>query len=234
MNRLLTTVAALGLSAAVAAPASAQVSGIGVADPAVVVATSQALQNAYRQISTTYAAQRTQLEQLDQQRQALIKKFDKNNDGRLDEAEQKAASVETDPTHKQIVALDAQINQVQGPVTLARAFVVEQIAQQLNAAVQQVVSGGKVQMILAPSGVLYMNDAADVTGQITGALNTRLPAVSITPPANWQPSQGTAQLFQDVQQVLLQAAVQQQQAAAQQPAAAAPAATKPATPVKGR
>lgn len=230
MNRFLATVAALGLSAAVATPVSAQVSGIGVADPAVVVATSAALRTAYQQIGTTYAAQRTQLEQLDQQRTALIKKFDKNNDGRLDEAEQKAAQVETDPTHKQIVALDTQINQVQAPVTLARAFVVDQIAQQLNAAVQQVVSGGKVQMILAPAGVLYMNDAADVTNQITNALNTRLPAVSITPPANWQPSQVTAQLFQDVQQVLLQAA-QQQQATAQQPAAAG---ATPAAPVKGR
>jgi Skp family chaperone for outer membrane proteins len=234
MNRLLTTVAALGLSAAIAAPASAQVSGIGVADPAVVVATSQALRTAYQQISTTYSAQRTQLEQLDQQRTALIKKLDTNNDGKLDEAEQKAAQAATNPTRKQIETLDQQINQVQGPVTLARAFVVDQIAQQLNAAVQQVVSGGKVQMILAPTGVLYMNEAADVTGQITSALNTRLPAVSISPPANWQPSQSSAQLFQDVQQVLLQAAVQQQQAAAQQPAAAAPAGAKPATPVKGR
>jgi Skp family chaperone for outer membrane proteins len=233
MNRLLTTAAALGLTAAVAAPASAQVAGIGVADPAVVIATSQALRTAYQQISTAYAAQRTQLEQLDAQRTTLIKKFDKNNDGKLDDAEQKAAQVETDPTHKQIVALDAQINQIQAPVTLARAFVVEQIAQQLNPAVQQVVSGGKVQMILAPGGVLYMNDAADVTGQITNALNTRLPAVSITPPANWQPSQVGAQLFQEVQQVLLQAAVQQQQTAST-PAAAAPAAAKPATPVKGR
>jgi Skp family chaperone for outer membrane proteins len=234
MTRLLTTVAALGLSVAIAVPASAQVSGIGVADPAVVVATSAALQTAYKQIATTYSAQRTQLEQLDQQRTALVKKFDTNNDGRLDDAEQKAASVETNPTRKQLQTLENQINQVQAPVTLARAYVVDQIAQQLNAAVQQVVAGGKVQMILAPSGVLYMNDAADVTGQITSALNTRLPAVSITAPAGWQPSQGSAQLFQDVQNILLQAAVQQQQAAAQQPAAAAPAGAKPATPVKGR
>jgi Skp family chaperone for outer membrane proteins len=235
MKRLLTTAAALAVSAAVAAPASAQVNGIGVADPAVVIATSQALRNAYTQISTTFQAQRTQLEQLDQQRTALIKKFDTNNDGQISEAERTAAQAENNPTRKQLETLDQQINQVQTPITQARAYVVEQIAQQLNASVQQVVSQGKVQMILSPGQVLYMAPAADITDEIAGPLNTRLPQVSITPPANWQPAQQTVELFQDVQQVLLAAAVQQQQAAAnqaQQPAAAAPAAATP--PVKGR
>ena len=238
MKTLLTAVAAVALSAAVAAPASAQVSGgIGVADPAVVVATSAALRAAYSQIGTTYSAQRTQLEQLDQQRTALIKKFDTNNDGQLSPAEQAAARAETNPTRKQLETLDQQIAKVQQPVNLARAYAVEQIAAQLNPAVQQVVAGGKVQMILSPGEVLYMTPAADLTDEITTALNTRLPTVSITPPAGWQPSQATVSLFQDVQQVLLSAAVQQQQAAARPGAATpAPAATAPAAtaPVKGR
>jgi len=53
MKTILKTAAALALATAIAAPASAQVSGIGVADPAVVVAGSKALQAAYSQISTT-------------------------------------------------------------------------------------------------------------------------------------------------------------------------------------
>jgi Skp family chaperone for outer membrane proteins len=244
MKRLLTASAALALTASLAvlasAPASAQVSGIGVAEPAVVIAGSQALTGAYSQISTTYTAQRTQLEQLDQQRTALIKKFDTNNDGKLDQAEQTAAQVETNPTRKQLEALEQQINTVQGPINIAAAYAVSQIAQQLGVAVQQVVSQGNVQLLLPANDVLYAADAANLNQKIVTALNARLPQVSITPPAGWQPDQQTVQLFQDVQQVRLAAAQamqqrQQQQGAAapaQQPGAKAPAAGK--APVKGR
>jgi Skp family chaperone for outer membrane proteins len=236
MKTFLNTAAALALATVVAAPASAQVNGIGVADPAIVVASAKALHDAYGQISTTYQAQRTQLQQLDQQRATLIKQFDTNNDGQLSQAEQTAAQTENNPTRKQLETLDKQIAQVQVPINIARAYVVDQVAQQLNAAVQQVVSQGKVQMILAPSQVLYMADAADLTKQIVAALDQRLPQVSITPPAGWQPTQQSAELFNDVQQVLVAAAVQQQQQ--QQQAAARPqqqpAAKAPATPTKGR
>jgi len=242
MKPLLTSATALALGAALvvsaSAPASAQVSGIGVAEPAIIIAGSQALTGAYSQIGTMYAAQRTQLDQLDQQRVALIKKFDTNNDGQLNQAEQKAAQVETNPTRKELVTLDQQISTVQAPINLAAAYAVSQIAQQLGAAVQQVVSAGNVQLILPSSQVLYSAETANLNQKIVAALNTRIPQVSITPPAGWQPDQSTIQLFQDVQQVRLAAA--QQMAAQQQAGAAAPAAQPgakaPATtaPVKGR
>ena len=237
MKRLL-SISALALgAAAIAVPASAQVSGIGVAEPAIVVAGSQALSGAYAQIGTTYQAQRTQLDQLDQQRLTLIKKFDTNNDGKIDQAEQKAAQADNNPTRKQLETLDTQINQVQAPINLAAAYAVSQIAQQLGAAVQQVVSQGNVQLILPSSEVLYAADAANLNQKVTTALNSRLPQVSISPPAGWQPDQATIQLFQDVQQVRLaaaQAQARQQQAGAspaQTPATPAPAKTAPA---KGR
>ena len=215
------------------------VSGIGVAEPAIIVAGSQALTGAYSQISTMYAAQRTQLDQLDQQRVALIKKFDTNNDGQLNQAEQQAAAVETNPTRKQLQTLEQQISTVQAPINLAAAYAVSQVAQQLGAAVQQVVSAGSIQLILPSSEVLYSAEAANLNQKIVTALNTRIPQVSITPPAGWQPDQSTIQLFQDVQQVRLaaaqQMAAQQQQAGAAAPAAQ-PGAKAPATtaPVKGR
>ena len=237
MKRLL-SISALALgAAAIAVPASAQVSGIGVAEPAIVVAGSQALSGAYAQIGTTYQAQRTQPDQLDQQRLTLIKKFDTNNDGKIDQAEQKAAQAENNATRKQLETLDTQINQVQAPINLAAAYAVSQIAQQLGAAVQQVVSQGNVQLILPSSEVLYAADAANLNQKVTTALNSRLPQVSISPPAGWQPDQATIQLFQDVQQVRLaaaQAQARQQQAGAspaQTPATPAPAKTAPA---KGR
>ena len=231
MKTILCTAAALAIAATLAVPASAQVSGIGVADPAVVVAGSKALQAAYTQMTTTFQAQRTQLEQLDQQRIAILKKFDTNNDGKLDQAEQKAAQVTTNPNHKQLEAVEDQITKVQAPVNLAGAYAVQEIAQQLSPAVQQVVSQGSVQLILPSNGVLYASDSANITAKIIAALDQRLPSVSISPPAGWQPDQGTIQLFQDVQQVRLAAAQRQQQAAP-----AAQPQTRPATaaPVKGR
>lgn len=239
MKRLLTTATALALGAVLATPASAQVSGIGVAEPAIIVAGSQALTGAYSQITTTFAAQRTQLDQLDQQRIALIKKFDTNNDGKLDQAEQTAAQTETNPTRKQLVTLEQQISTVQAPINLAAAYAVSQIAQQLGAAVQQVVSAGGVQLILPSNDVLYAADAANLNQKIVTALNARVPQVSITPPTGWQPDQATIQLFQDVQQVRLaaaqaMAAQQQQQGAATPPAAAGAKAPATTAPVKGR
>jgi len=238
MKALLSSGAAVALAVALAAPASAQVSGIGVADPAIVIAGSQALATAYSQIGTTYQAQRTQLDQLDQQRIALIKKFDTNNDGKIDQAEQKAAQAETNPTRKQLETLDQQINTVQTPINLAAAYAISEIAQQLGATVQQVVSQGGVQLILPSNTVLYSAEAANLNQKLTAALNTRLPSVSITPPAGWQPDQQTVQLFQDVQQVRLAAAQQmaQQQQRAATPAPASAPAKAPAgkAPVKGR
>jgi Skp family chaperone for outer membrane proteins len=236
MKRLLSISTALA-AAAVAVPASAQVSGIGVAEPAIVIAGSAALNGAYTQISTTYQAQRTQLDQLDQQRVTLLKKFDTNNDGQLSEAEQKAAQSDANAaTRKQLETLEQQINQVQQPINLAAIYAVSQIAQQLSPAVQQVVSQGNVQMILSAGDVLYASDAANLNQKITTALNSRIPQVSITPPAGWQPDQATVQLFQDVQQVRLQAAALQQQRGAAATPAQQPA--KPAAggtaPVKGR
>jgi Skp family chaperone for outer membrane proteins len=238
MKRLLSLSTGLAV-VAMAVPASAQVSGIGVAEPAIVIAGSAALNGAYSQIGTTYQAQRTQLDQLEQQRVTLLKKFDTNNDGQLSEAEQKAAQTDANAANrKQLETLENQITQVQQPINLAAVYAVSQIAQQLSPAVQQVVSQGNVQLILSSDSVLYAADAANLNQKITTALNSRIPQVSITPPTGWKPDQATVQLFQEVQQVRLQAAALQQRNAAATPAQPAAAGAKPAAggtaPVKGR
>jgi Skp family chaperone for outer membrane proteins len=222
MKSHLLTISALALAAAVATPAAAQVNGIGVTDPAIAIATSQALGAAYQQIGTTYAAQRTQLDQLQQQRDTLVRQFDTNNDGQMSEAEQQAAQANTTAV-QQLQTLDQTINQTQAPMQLARVYAIEQIAMQYGTAVQQVVTAGNISMILTPSSVVYAADAVDVTDEIVARLNTLVPAVSTSVPAGWQPQRQSVQLFQEVQQMLVTAAQQQQQAA-QQGAAQTPAA----------
>ena len=224
MNARIFGAALAALAAFAAAPAAAQVNGIAVADPAIAVAGSQALQTAYNQIGTTFQAQRTQLEGLQQQRAGLVRQFDTNGDGQLSQEEQTAAQANT-AVVQQIQGLDQQINTIQQPITVARVFVIEQIASQLNAAVQQVVQANNIQLILNPSVGLYIADPVDVTDEIITQLNATVPTVSTAAPQGWQPQQQSVNLYQQVQEVLL--AVAQQQAAQQQ---AQPA----ATPVQGR
>ena len=226
MNARILGAASLALSLFAAVPAAAQVNGIGVADPAVAVAGSQALQTAYGQIAATFQAQRTQLEQLQQQRAGLARQADTDGDGQLSQEEQTAAQANT-ALVQQINGLDQQISTIQQPITLARIYVVEQIAQQLSPAVQSVVQANNVQLIVNPNAVLYMADPAELTDEIVAQLNSSVPTVSTAVPQGWQPSQQSVNLFQQVQEILLTVAQQQQQAAAQQQPAAA-------TQVRGR
>jgi Skp family chaperone for outer membrane proteins len=218
MRTHLLSLTALALVAGMAVPAAAQVNGIGVTEPAIAIAGAQALQTAYQQIGTTYQAQRTQLEQLQQQRETLVRQFDTNNDGQLSDAERQAAQANTTAV-QQLQTLDQTIQQTQAPIQLARVYVIEQIAMQYGAAVQQVVTAGNISLIVTPGSVIYAADAADVTDEIVARLNALVPTVATTVPAGWQPQRQSVQLFQEVQQMLLTAAQQQQ---AQQ---AAPAAT---------
>lgn len=217
----------LALSALVATPAAAQVNGIAVTDPAVAIAGAQALQTAYTQIGTTFQAQRTQLEQLQQQRATAIRQFDTNGDGQLSQEEQTAAQANT-AVITQVQGLDQQINTIQQPITLARVYVIEQLAQQLSPAVQAVVQAQNIQLILNPAATLYIAEAVDVTDDIVAQLNTLAPAVSTAVPEGWQPQQQSVQLFQQVQEILVTAAAQQQAAQQQQQP------QQPATPVQGR
>lgn len=216
----------LALSALVATPAAAQVNGVAVTDPAVAIAGAQALQTAYTQIGTTFQAQRTQLEQLQQQRATAIRQFDTNGDGQLSQEEQTAAQGNT-AVITQVQGLDQQINTIQQPITLARVYVIEQLAQQLSPAVQAVVQAKNIQLILNPAATLYIAEAVDVTDDIVAQLNTLAPTVSTAAPQGWQPQQQSVQLFQQVQEILVTAAAQQQAAQQQQ-------AQQPATPVQGR
>lgn len=227
------TIAALALAAV---PASAQVNGVAIAEPAIAIAGSQALQTAYTQIGTTFQAQRTQLEQSQDERTALIRQFDTDNNGELSEAEQTAAQQNT-AVMQQLQTIDQTIAQTQAPITQARVYAIEQILLQFSAAMQEVVTQNNVQLILTPASAVYAAEAVDLTPRITAALNTRVPTVTTAVPEGWRPQQQSVQMYQEVQQVLVAAAQQQAQAQAQEgAAAAAPAATPPAAQpaVQGR
>lgn len=219
MKTRLLAAALVAASTIAAVPAAAQVNGIAVTDPAIAIAGSQALQTGFQQIGTTYQAQRTQLDQLQQQRAGLLRQFDSNGDGQLSEQEQTAAQGNT-AVIQQVQGLDQQINQVQQPITAARVYVVEQLLMQYNAALQQVVTQNGVQLVLNPNGVVWLADAVDITQKVTTALNQLVPTVSTAVPQGWQPQRQSVGVYQEVSDLLLAAAMQQAQS---QPAPAQPA-----------
>jgi Skp family chaperone for outer membrane proteins len=209
--------AAMTAVGALAAPAlsttaAAQVNGIGTVDLPSAVAGSQAFQTAYQQIATQYQAQRTTIEQRQQQRQQLIQTFDTNGDGQLDETEAAATQDPNNTTVRQINAIDQEVATLQQPINLARLYAMTQVAQQYSAAVQQVISDRNIQFLLQPDALAYAPDGANVTPYVIAELNSRVPSVTVVPPADFQPSEAGVQLFQQIQQLLMMAAVQQQQA----------------------
>ena len=201
--------ASLAAAAMTALPASAQVTGaIGVVGAPGVVASTNAFRTAYQQIGTTFQAQTTQIQQKNQQTQTLLQQLDTNNDGNLDEAEQRAA--QTAPQAQQIQTLETEVAQLTNQIEAARVYAIEQILRQYGAAIQDVQQQNNLQVILDRDAVVTAQPAAFIDEKVVAALNTRAPNVQITPPQGWQPSQQAVNMYQQITQILMVANARRQ------------------------
>jgi Skp family chaperone for outer membrane proteins len=208
-------------------PAAAQVEGrIATADISRAIIGTTALQTAYNQIGTTYSAQIEQRGTKQQQLAQLLQPFDTNSNGQLEESE--LSGVQNSPSFQQIQTLEQEVAALTNQVNTARAFAVEQIFAQYAAALSEVAQQQSIVAVVVPESLQYAGEGADITQLITTSLNTKIPSVQIVPPANYRPNPNAAQVFQEIQQVLLRAQLRQaQQQAAQQ-------AQQPATAPAGR
>ncbi len=216
--------AGLILAATAALPAHAQVEGrIATVDITRTIIGTTAFQTAYEQVNTTYATQNELRRTKAQERQAMLAKFDKNGDKQVDETEQ--AAMQKSPDFAKLQTIDQEIQALNNQIDGARVFAIEQIINQFSPALQEVVSKQQIKAVIDPASLLFAQPEADVTAQVTTSLNTKVPAVSVVPPAGWQPSREGVQVYQEIQQRLAMAAqiAQQQQAAQGQQGAAAPA-----------
>ncbi|WP_017666186.1 OmpH family outer membrane protein [Porphyrobacter sp. AAP82] len=227
MTRLAKLIAPAGLilAAAAALPAQAQVQGnIATVDiPRTIIGTT-AFQTAYEQVNTTYATQNELRRTKAQERQALLAKFDKNGDKQVDDAEQQA--MQKSPDFPKLQTLEQEIQALNNQIDGARVFAVEQIIVQYPSALQDVTTKDQIKFVIDPGSLLFAPPEADISAKVTAALNVRVPAVGVVPPSGWQPSREGVQIYQEVQQRLIQATIAQQQqqaAAAQQGNPAAPA-----------
>ncbi|MEP0191315.1 MAG: OmpH family outer membrane protein [Erythrobacter sp.] len=213
--------------------ASAQVQGnIGTVNAARALLQTSALQNAYNSIGTTYAAQIASLRTQSEQRQTLLKSFDTNGDNEVDDAEMAAKQGSTE--FSQLETLQRNMKAQSDQIDFGKVYAIQEIYKQYPAALQEVITSNQVQIVVAPDALLYAPNEADLTPKVTASLNTKVSAVGVVPPAGWQPTRASLQLFQEIEQTLaLAQAIQarQQQAAQQTPQVPAVAPAVPAAPV---
>lgn len=227
MKLLSKTLATAGLAACAIAGgtvASAQVQGnIGTVNDAQALLQTTALQNAYNSIGTTYAAQIENLRNLSQQRQTLLKSFDTNGDNEVDDAEMQAKQGSAEMT--QLETLQRSMKAQSDQIDFGKVFAIQEIYKEYGAALQEVITANQVQIVVAPDALVYAPKEADLTPKVTASLNTKVSSVGVVPPAGWQPTRASLQLFQEIEQTLavVQALQARQQAAQQQAAPAAPA-----------
>lgn len=233
--RKLIIAAALAAPAAMAfaSPAAAQAAGgIATADPTVAVGRTKAFVAANQAIRDQFKSNLDQITAKEADRQKALQQLDRNQDKQVDEAEFAAARAAKNPALTQYETLEKEINDLTVPPVRAQAFAIEMILQRYREAQQSVVTGKKISVILTPQSFVYMPDSADVTDAITTTLDTLVPSVPITAPANWRPTRETVAMQQELQQLqqYAMAVAAQQRQGGTQPAAGtpAPAAGQPA------
>lgn len=219
----LTVLAVTAAPLAVGSVANAQVSGIATANPTLAIAKSKAFSSAYAQIGTQYKSYFDQIDARNKTLNGLRAQLDTNNDKQLTQEELDAAVKAKNPVLQSIQTEENEIQKLQTPAVMAQMFAVEAIFAEYGNAQQKVVTDKKIGVILDPEVFLYAPAQADVTNDITAALDARIPSVSTTPATGWQPQRNTVALHQQLQQLLVasarnQAAQQQQQPPAAQPA----------------
>ncbi|MCR2833422.1 OmpH family outer membrane protein [Parerythrobacter lacustris] len=217
MKMLLKPVLLAGLSLAatapiLATPAVAQVNGIATSSPEAALVQASALQSGYQAINTANANQRQQINTLRTEINNLQLSLNTNGDREVDQAEWDANPGVTG----QIEAKEQQLQTLLAPIAIAEYYVVEQLLMRYGEAQSQVITSNGIQIMVEPAALQYSVDGVDVTQKIVAALNTLVPTVSTTPPANWQPRRQTVETHQAIQQIIVGIAQRQAAQAAQQ------------------
>ena len=186
-------IAALAFTApvAIATPAQAQARGVGVISIDQAIQQTNAFRTAAQQIQTTYAAQ---IQQADTRAQALEAELAPLRTA-LQQAQQvPGATVDSVRPAAQALqtrqaAAQQELNQLQAPYLTALAYVREQVAVQVDAAVTAAMAASNVDLVLNPEAILKLapNSSANITAAVTAQLDSRIASAQPTPPAGWQP-----------------------------------------------
>lgn len=173
------------------APAAAQSkTGIAIADLERAVGTSTAYTTARTQMNTTYKAQ---IDAVTARRTAIEADL-KTKGEALQTAINAAGGKPTPALETQYQQYQAQtqtyqqeLQRLSQPLTLANAYVEEQITAKLSDALKAAMTKTKVDLVLKPEATFSYQPTVDITAAVVTELNALVPSVGITPPAGWQP-----------------------------------------------
>lgn len=202
-----------------AAPTGPIVPGLAVANLDAVIVNSNAYQVAQQQRPVTYKATvdayNVRAQQLDAQLKVMIEKFNADRAAKKPDAllqQQYGAIQQFEAQAKE------ELQRIRLPISLSEAYVIEQIAEKLDQAVQNAMSKRGITILLGPDAVIARTNAYELSPTIIAELNVLIPAANLVPPQGWVPRAAREQ----------QAA--QGQAQQPRPSAVTPAAPKPAAP----
>lgn len=190
---------ALSAPVLVSTPVNAQSrTGISVANYEAAILKSQAFQTAATQMQTTYKADidqtRARATALQAEMQPLIDAL--NAAAKQPGATPQSIQPQAQALQQKRNSGQQELGQLQQRVTLARAYVEEQIAAKLDDAIKAAMRTKKVDLVLQPQAVVAREPYVDITDDIVLELNKLIPSASIMPPAGWQPGQNEQQAQQ--------------------------------------
>ncbi|MFT5537686.1 OmpH family outer membrane protein [Parasphingorhabdus sp.] len=187
---------AMTAPALVSAPAMAQSkSSIAMANYEAAMAKSQAYTVAMTQMQTTYKADIDAVNARATALQAELKPVVEAYNAAVQKPGATPQSVQPQAQALQAKQQSAQqeLTVLRQRISLATAYVEEQIALKLEAAVKAAMKVKNVDLVLSPQAVIAREPYVDITDAIVLELNKLVPSVSITPPAGWEPGKANQQ-----------------------------------------
>lgn len=197
MKTLLKAAALAGLLAATAAPAIAAngplAPGIGWVSIDAIKVNTNAWKVAEQQRPTTYKAT---IDQANSRAQAiqtqlvpLAQKFERDRSAAS--ANTPAGQTALQTQYQQIQSIqqagEEEINRILAPVQLSRAYVEEQVNDQLQKAVNQAATKRKLTMLVRAESIVYADPGYNMNQAVLEEINVLLPAAQLVPPAGWEP-----------------------------------------------
>ncbi len=174
--------------AAAPAAGTAGINGIGVANLEFVVANSAAAKGAQEQQKSIYAAQfsagQARQSAIQPQLQAQYEKIVRDQSANMP-----AATLAQEVTAFQQAQASAkqEIGKIMEPVAQSNAYILEQINDKMNGAIQAAMTKNGVTLLLNPQAVQAAANGYNLTPAIIAELDAALPSVQVQPPAGWKP-----------------------------------------------
>lgn len=191
--------AAISVPAIVSAPAAAQSrTSIAMANYEAAIVQSQAYRSAVEQMKTTY---KSDIDATNARAAALQTEIKPLVDAYNAAVQQPGATPQSVQPQAQALqnmrnAGQQELARLQQRVTLATAYVEEQVGAQLTTAIQAAMKAKNVDMVLSPQSVIAREPYVDITADIVTQLNSLVPSATIVPPAGWKPGQAQQQAQQ--------------------------------------